>query len=73
MRSAECDRITSADRCRIQAAKLFRATAVTISNQATLASMKLVTDERGDFTVNGLQAGSYSLLVAKSGLRAWLT
>src|SRR4051794_2497299 len=29
---------------------------VTISNQATTASVKLLTDERGDFTANGLQA-----------------
>ncbi|MBI1789519.1 MAG: carboxypeptidase regulatory-like domain-containing protein, partial [Acidobacteria bacterium] len=43
--------------------------AVTVSNRATLASVQLITDDRGDFTANGLQAGTYSLLVVKSGFK----
>ena len=41
--------------------------AVTISNRATRASMKVTTDERGDFTVNGLQPESYSLQIVNRG------
>lgn len=42
---------------------------VTILNKATIASVKLLSDERGDFTANGLQPGTYTLLVAKSGFK----
>src|SRR2546422_10416722 len=45
------------------------AAGVTISNSATGAAVKLTSDERGDFTANGLQAGTYSLLIAKSGFK----
>lgn len=42
---------------------------VTISNQATLASVKLLTDDRGDFTANAVQPGTYTVLVTKSGFK----
>ena len=45
---------------------------VTITNKATTASVKLLTDERGDFTANGLQAGAYALLISKEGFKQFV-
>src|SRR5713226_5145765 len=42
---------------------------VTVTNVATSSTLKQMTDERGDFTLNGLLPGTYSLLVMKAGFK----
>src|SRR5260370_35736705 len=42
---------------------------VTIRNEATASTLKETTDDRGDFTANGLLPGTYSLLVMKAGFK----
>lgn len=43
--------------------------AVTITNEATSSTLNQTTDDRGDFTANGLLPGTYSLLVMKAGFK----
>ncbi|MFN7925893.1 MAG: TonB-dependent receptor [Bryobacteraceae bacterium] len=47
------------------------AASVTVSNTATGTAVKLTTDDRGDFTANGLQAGTYRILVSKGGFKQY--
>ena len=49
--------------------QLVPGASVTISNNATVATVKLQTDDRGDFTAAGLQAGTYSLRISKEGFK----